>query len=154
MLKLSPVEFFFRGIPEGFIFIFAVLLFSNSKIEKNKYVLTSFSYATAVYFIRTLPINFGVNTIISMIVAIGLVVKINNTKVIEIIKSVFITIIVEFFCEWINIFVVENIIGKNLDTVFGNPVSKVIYGAPSLMIFMAINGVFYIVLKEKGKKND
>ena len=31
MLKLEPIEFFFRAIPEGFLFILAIYVFSKTK---------------------------------------------------------------------------------------------------------------------------
>lgn len=35
MLKLSPIELFFRAIPEGFLFILAIYSFSRIKINKK-----------------------------------------------------------------------------------------------------------------------
>ena len=44
MLKLTLLEFFLRGLPEGFLIIFAVYVFSKTVINIKRYIVSSIIY--------------------------------------------------------------------------------------------------------------
>ncbi len=70
MLKLSIVEFVARAIPEAFLLIFAVYTFSNTRMNKKNYLLSSFLMLIMIFIIRSLPISYGIHTILSIMVII------------------------------------------------------------------------------------
>lgn len=153
MLKLTWVEFFARDIPEAFLFIFAAYAFSKNAINIKKYLLSSVLLAVMVYFIRLLPIQYGVNTILSIIVIIVIIVNINQIDTIKSIKAVVITVILEFICEGINIFIIQSILKLNMNYIFNNAVLKILYGIPSLLLFGCIIAIYYFkLLKRKELK--
>lgn len=151
MLKLPLLELFARGIPEAFLFILAAYVFSKSMFNIKKYFLSSMLYAALVYLIRFLPIQYGVNTILTVIVLIAVNTFINNLDIVKSIQIGIISIILEFICEGINVFIIQYVFKANINYVFNNPDLKVLYGIPSLFIFGCIIIIYYIAIK-KGKE--
>jgi hypothetical protein len=155
MLKLLPIEFFLRLIPESFILILAAYAFSSKKIEKKLFCISSILLAVATYLIRLLPIHFGVHTIILLVIYVLITVNINKIAIIKVISAGLVSSVVLFFSEWLNVFVLTELLNVNVDIIFKSPVKKSIYLLPSIMLFaLIVASVFYInALRRKGKKN-
>ena len=150
MLKLTLIEFLVRDIPEAFLFIFAAYAFSKTAVKVKRYLASSILLAVMVYFIRSLPIQYGVNTILSIIIFIVLIININQIDTIKSIKVVVITVILEFICEGINIFIIQSILKLNVNYIFSDPILKILYGIPSLLLMGCIIAIYYIrLLKRK-----
>lgn len=154
MLKLEPIEIFFRLLPEGFLIIFAIYAFSKTKINKNKYIVTSLISGLAFYLIRMLPINYGVHTILSMGFVMLMGVNFNKIELIKVIKSCLIYIITQFASEGVNIFIIQNILKENINEIFLNPISKILYGTPSLVIMFLIIGSYRIYTLKRCEVQD
>lgn len=143
MLKMSLVEFFLRAIPEGFLFIFAVYVFSKTTVNKSRYILSSIIFIFVPYLIRLLPIDYGIHTLIGLIFQILLAVYINKINVLKSIQACILSIVTMFVCEGINVGIIKFILKKDLNTVFSNSLSKMLYGIPSLLIFACIVCIYY-----------
>ncbi|GAB6169473.1 hypothetical protein JCM1393_19330 [Clostridium carnis] len=154
MLRLEPIEFFLRAIPESFLFMFAIYSFSGLVINKKKYIISSSIYSIVAFSVRMLPITYGVHMVITIIIAIVLSHIYNKIDVIKSIKSVMIMFIIQFISEWINIFLIENILNKNINIVFSNVKLKSIYGLPSLLIGWIIVSIYYIYIVKRKNKNE
>lgn len=146
MLKLTPVEFFVRGLPEAFLFIFAAYTFSKSIINIKKYIISSVLYGFLAYMVRFLPIHYGVHTILNVFILITITVNINNIDLIASIRSAIIAIIMQFICEGINVLVIQYIFNADINYVFNNPVAKTLYGIPSIIVFASVLIIYYIRL--------
>ena len=151
MLKLPLLEFFFRGLPEEFLLIFAVHAFSKTVINIKRYVITSIFFVIIVYSIRFFPIQYGVHTILGLIVTIVLTVNVNKIGIIKSIQGSIIAIILEFICEGINIFIIQYIFKSDINYIFNDPMLKILYGIPSLMIFACIVSIYYFGLSRKNE---
>lgn len=149
MLKLTLLEFLARGIPEAFLFIFAAYAFSKNVLNIRRYLLSSVLFASMGYFIRLLPINYGVNIILSIIIFIIIIININQIDTIKSIKAVVITVILEFACEGINILIIQSILKLNVNYIFSNPTLKILYGIPSLLLMGCIIAIYYIILLKR-----
>ncbi|WPC44823.1 hypothetical protein [Clostridium sp. JS66] len=150
MIKLSILEFFFRSIPEAFIFVFASLLFTKKTIDKKTWFISSIFYSIVVYLVRLLPIHLGVHSIILIMIYIVISVLINK---VTINKSIFCTLI-EFsilsICELTNLFIL-GWLKVDIQGMLSNPIKKVLYFTPSLILFCSIAALFYIVLYKNRK---
>ena len=149
MLKLEPIEFFLRAIPEGFLAILAIYVFSNTPINKKKYIITSLIGSCIFFGVRMLPINYGVHTILAMGIIMILSVLINKIDIIKSIKAALIYSIFQFIAEGLNIFIIQNILKADMNEVFSNAVLKTIYGLPSLAILGFIIFLYYIITLKK-----
>lgn len=146
MLKLTVLEFIFRGIPESFLIILAGYIINYRKINLEQYCAASIIYALAAYLIRMLPIAYGVHTILDIIVIILLLVKINKISVLRAISCSLIFMIILSICEWINVFILENLIKLNIEEVFKSRIDKILYSIPSMILFGLIILLFYIFI--------
>lgn len=149
MLKISMFEFFFRGLPEAFLFVFAAFSFAKIKLDVKKYIVASMILAALAYLVRFLPIQYGVNTVLNLFVIIiimNIFLKLDMTTAI---RTGIIIIIVEFVCEAINIFFIQALFKIDINYVFNNAELKVEYGLPSLAIFALMVFSYYIAMKNK-----
>lgn len=155
MLKLLPIELFLRAIPEALILILAGYAFAGKEIEKKLFCISSILLGVSAYLVRMLPIHFGVHTIILLVVYVLLSVSINKIDIIKAISAGLVSSIILFLCEWINVFVLTDVLKINIDILFKSPIKKGIYLLPSIALFaLVIMLLFYInVIHRKGRKN-
>lgn len=154
MLQISPIEFFLRCLPEGFLFVFGSYVFSNKKICGKRLFLSGMLLSIIIYLVRLLPIHFGVHTVILIIILIVITVFINHIETIRAISAALISAIMVYICEAVNVLILVKIFGVNIGQAFTNPVTKDIYGTISLILFLTILLLFRKVnysLKERFK---
>lgn len=144
MLRITAFEFIVRTIPETFILIFAMIILSNTKLNVRRYIISSSLLAIGEYFIRMLPINYGVPTILDIFIMIIIMRTINKTDVILAIKASLITTILLFICEGLNIFLLSIIFKDKLESIMLEPMLKTLYGFPSFICFTIITIIYYL----------
>lgn len=151
MLKLSAFEFIVRSIPEVLIFMFSIYAFSQTRLNRNRYLGSSLLLGICVFLIRMLPINYGVHTILNIIMVTVIACSINKIDKLKAIKSSIIMTIVLFMCEGVNVTILSLIYGAELQKLFDNSAIKTICGLPSLVGFVIIVIIYYSYLKKKDK---
>lgn len=154
MLKITLLEFFLRGLPEGFLIIWAVYAFSKTVINTKKYIVSSIILIIAVYLVRLLPIQYGVHSILNIIVIIVVTVNISKINIIKSIQASIMAMILEFMCEGINIFIIKYIFKADIEHVLSEPSLKILYGIPSLLIFVATVSTYYFWLARNKKLSE
>ena len=153
MLRLTAIEFIVRTIPEAFIYIFAAYLLSNTRINLNRYIISSLLFAVSTFIIRMLPINYGVHTILVIIVETIILVSINKINVIQAIKSTIIMIICLFILETLNVLMLGLVLKDQLKEIMQDPILKIVYGLPSLICFMIVVGCYYYIIRKRKFRN-
>ena len=134
MLKLTWIEFFLRGVPESFVFIWAIYVISQENINKRKYIICSICVALVTFFVRFLPIHLGIHIIINNVFTVCAVVIIG----IPLLKSIYSTICSSLLLlvgELINA-IFLNAFKVNIEIAFKNPFIKCILELPSLIFFI------------------
>lgn len=154
MLRLTSIELVARLIPEVLLFILATYTFSNTKINLKKYILSSAALGICVFLIRMLPINYGVHTILNLIMLTIITIVINNIDIINGIKASIITSIILFICEGLNVLFLNLLYGDRVQQLISDPRTKTIYGMPSLICFAIIVISYYCFLSKRGKVRD
>ncbi|MBD7913755.1 hypothetical protein H9660_01195 [Clostridium sp. Sa3CUN1] len=148
MLQLKPIEFILRVIPESFLVIFAIYVFSKTTINKKKYLITSIVFSLIVYATRMLPINYGVHMILSVLFLLFIITAYNNIDVVSSIKSIISVYLVQLLSEAINVLIL-NLMNLDLETLFKSAFNKTMLGIPSLIITGIIILIFYKLNKKK-----
>lgn len=143
MLKLSLFELFLRLIPEGFILALSIYAFSNTKIEMKRFIISGIILSINPFFVRMLPINFGVHTILLIMLYILVAVNVNHVDIIKSIKAGLIGYIILSICDFANFFLVVNILNISVEKMLGNILIKMLWGLPSLILFFIIVFTFY-----------
>jgi hypothetical protein len=149
MLRISWFEFIVRGIPEEFLFVLAVHAFSKTGINLKKYLLSGTLFWVSAYLIRLLPIQYGINTILSLIALIVIVNFINKIDIIKSIRAGLIVVILQFVFEGINLILIQFMLKIDLKSVMSNPISKTLYGIPSVILFGIFVIAYYIRLSKR-----
>lgn len=149
MLQLSLLELFFRTLPESCIYIWAGYIFSNNKIGKTKFILSSILLSLFTFCIRLLPIHFGVHTILFLVAYILICVFMNKVDLIKAISSGLTSVIILFICEGINVFLLNELLQVDIEITFKEPVTKLLYGTPSLFLFGLIITILYRVKSKR-----
>lgn len=153
MLKISLLDLLLRVIPESFLFVFASYLFCDKKFDKKRIILSTGILSIAIYFIRLLPIQFGVHTILNILVFIILCIKINKISFAKSINYSLILIAILSLSERLNIIILNNEFNCNIKIIFNNDVLKNIYIIPSMFLFLlGILICYKLVYKNKEKK--
>lgn len=153
MLKLSLFEFIIRGIPEQFLFVLAIHAFSKTGINLKKYLISGVLACIMIYIIRVLPIQYGVHSLLGLIMLIVTVSFVNKIDVIKSIRGGIISFIICFIFEGINISFIQFVLKKDLNSMISNPITKTLIGLPSLIIFGIIVILYYYrMLKRKELK--
>lgn len=151
MLELSLIECVFRLIPESFLMILSIYIFSKTEIDKKNYLKASLALVILIFVVRKLPINYGVHTIVCMIITICTISYISNIDMVMGIKGTIISYIFLFICEGINLFILKLLFNDQIETILNNNNLKTLFAMPSLIIFIIILYIFYKIIK-KGKK--
>ena len=149
MLKSEPIEFFLRAIPEGFLYILGIYIFSKVKIDRKKYVILSLITGIVIYFIRCLPIDYGVHTILTILFIIFFSMFYIKVDSIKIIKSTIINFMIQLLSEGINMIILNLIPNLDLERLFGNSIIKTLLGIPSLIITLMTLMLFYNNYKKR-----
>ncbi|MDV4150956.1 hypothetical protein R0131_08915 [Clostridium sp. AL.422] len=150
MLRLQPIEFILRALPEAFLVIFGIYVFSKTEVNKIKYLVTSILFSLIIFITRMLPINYGVHMILSVLFLLFIAIWYNKIDVVSSIKSIMIVYFIQLVSEAINVLIL-NMLNLDLDTLLKDAVYKSILGIPSLMITGIIILIFYILNKKRKK---
>ncbi|MCR1935068.1 hypothetical protein NSA27_10350 [Clostridium tepidum] len=146
------MELVIRTLPECFLIIFVIQVFSNYKINKNKYVLSSILLSIIMYSIRLLPIHYGVHTILNIIAIVLICTFINEVTPIKSITYSLILMSLLALSEALNLYFIYKIFGDNVANTLKNPLKKCIYLMPS-MIILVITILFAFKIKDRRLKD-
>lgn len=154
MLKISFIQLILRGIPESIIYFLAVFAFTKNRIQIKKYVWCCAIMALVGYVLKFLPIQNGVDYILNLIILITLSVLIIKVDVIEAIRVSIVLLIFGFIFEGINAFVIQYILGVNLNVLGENVILDAVCFYPSIVIFGVIVILYYRRLLKRKELRD
>ena len=149
MLQLTLLEMFTRTIPEGITFIFAGYVFSNNKLNIKNLLISGVLLGLGTYFIRHLPIHFGIHTILNFLLHMSLLVWINSIEFSKAISTALISIIILLVCEWINIIVVAEVFHIPADFFLNENLLRMLASLPSLFLFFIIVYLYHLIRNRK-----
>jgi hypothetical protein len=149
MIKEALITLILSGIPETFLCVLGIYLLSGMKIPKKTYYCSSILLALLIFFIRKLPINYGVHTILNIISLILLSIYIIKIPVIKAISYTFIVYVLLSLSEVINVVMLINMFNVDINSVLSDPISKSLFGLPYLFLFGSSILLIRIIKKNK-----
>ncbi|WP_147564577.1 hypothetical protein [Clostridium tyrobutyricum] len=135
MLKISLLDLLSSVLPESFLFIFASYLFNHKKFDRNRIIASIIIFSFAVYFIRLLPIQFGIHTILNILVYVAICIKINRIPFTKSITYSLILMAMLSLSEQLNYLILYHIFGQNVQTILNNDLFKNLCFMPSMLLF-------------------
>ena len=150
MLRISLIELLIKGIPEGIISIFGLFILTKTKFDSKKFLFSSISLIFLTYLIRFLPLSYGVNTMLSLLVIIVIAVVLNSIDLSKSIKATLIIAAIIILSETITVGFMQIYLGKEkLNLIMGEPISKSIASIPSTIIYGIVVAVIFFVYRKK-----
>lgn len=147
MFELTYIDFFFRTIPETFILIYGIHIISQKSINIHKYILSGLILSILIFFIRELPIYFGVHTEISMVVTMFTMLFIDIPLIVNV-QSTFLIYFMLSLSEFVNMLIL-NKMQVNTDISILEPLIRCMYGIPSLIILILLIISIKFLLKKR-----
>lgn len=148
MLKVTIIELIFRAIPEWLLLMIMAYVISEKKFDKGKIIISSLIIAPIDYCIRMFPIHFGVHIIIGLLTYLIVCALVNKIDIMKSISSALISTMIFLICEGLNMGILQYLVKIDLEKVFKDPIMKILYGIPSLIIFT----VFIFIISFINKK--
>ncbi|WP_069998055.1 hypothetical protein [Cellulosilyticum sp. I15G10I2] len=148
-MRLTTLEIILRAIPEGFLYILGFYTYTKTKININRYIISSILGGGLIGIMRGLPISYGIHTILLMISLTAVGVLINKINIIKSIQAGILVFASMFICEAINLLLIFSIFTKEMEHIFADPKLKIIYGIPSLVILGSFLGIYYRRLSKR-----
>lgn len=147
MLIQQIIEFLLRGIPEMFITLFGIGIIADKKTSIKKYIFFSIVLGISAFFVRKLPIYFGIHTILATILIIG-IVYISGVPLIKAIYASLLMASLLSFCEYLNLVLLDYF---HIDITLANLslIKKVILTSPSLILYISFTLSIAIVINKK-----
>jgi hypothetical protein len=108
----------------------------------------------SIFIIKILPIKFGTHTILSILVLVGYMVfffKINFNRSIY---GALISMIALILSEWITLGPLLFISGRQMTEIVNDPVTRFLYGLPSLLLLYIFAWFANYRLKKRLKRNN
>lgn len=149
MLKLTTVEIIFRAIPEGFLYMFGFYVFTKTRFNIKRYIISSILGGGLIGIMRALPISYGIHTILLIISLAALSIFVNKIDTIKSIQAGILVFASMFICETINVLLIYSVFKKDMEYIFTDPKLKIIYGIPSLIILGGYLGWHYRKLSKR-----
>lgn len=149
MLRISLIELLVKGLPEGLITIFGVFALTKTKLDSKKFVISSAIFVFLTYLIRLLPLSYGVNIMLSLLVVMLLSVIFINVELSKAIKANLIIVAIIIVSETVTIGLMQAYLGKDkIAQIMSEPISKSVASVPSTLLFGIVVTVVYIIFKK------
>lgn len=161
-ISISLTQFLIIGIPQGFLFVLAIYIFTKTKFNMKKYLLIGSIVTVLTYLIRFLPITVGVNTMISLLALILVfmfVYKLDLPKIVNLIVSVIAIFLFIGISEFVNEIILDLLLGRVQTQALqnnGSALVKSLLWIPTNIIFAILVLVIYFIAfrKKSGKDKD
>lgn len=146
MIEEYIITWLLRGLPEAIIYMYVVHKFTNAQCHKQKFWISIVAISTLMVIIRSLPMSYGIHTIVLAMCILFFSVIVCNINGIEATTIILKSLMVEFLCEGYNIVLLKYVFDVKMDSIMTNPLLKNLYGTPSLVLMFMI---LYLVGKIK-----
>lgn len=134
-MKLSILELFFMVLPECLIFLLGIYFLGNKCFNKKRLITMALILAIEAYWVRMLPLHFGIHIFINIIFSIILSVNIGNISIIQSISYNLIIMIILSISEFISMLILRNIFKIYMLSEKLVPSIRVLYFIPSFILF-------------------
>lgn len=149
MLKLSIFEWIFGAIPESFITIFFMYVFSLTKINTKRLVVSSLISSIFIGLIRLLPIQPGIHILVLIPIYVVILKNINKISISKGISVTILSRIILILCEALDMYILSNVLHLNIEEAFKNTAAKTFYSYIALIFYLIAILIFYFTLYKK-----
>lgn len=142
-----------RSLPESILFMLAGYILLNLKIDKIKILKVGLLFGVIVTGIRSLPIAYGIHTILGMMVGGFILTKVTEAQLPQGVMATCGIFISLALSEGIYIVIATGILGMDIDKLVAPNAQGAIMSLPSLVIFIIIVMVMKSVFNKINSKS-
>ena len=153
VLKLIIFEYLLGYVLQGFTITLGVYAFNRRRIELKPYVLASALVIVISYFVRLLPIGFGVHAILNVLFLFLICTFFLQMPAHTTVRSALLATVLLVVCEMIDVWIVVAIIGiEKFESLMLVPSQKALISTPGSILFIILTGTVYMVLNNPRKR--
>lgn len=138
MLESSFEYIIIRTLPESILFMLAGFILLNLKIDKIKLLVYGLLLGGIVTAIRSLPIAYGIHTVLAMMIGGYILTKISKLPLAQVVMATCGIFISLALSEGIYIGIATGIIGIPMEILTDTDAIAALCTLPSLIIFIGI----------------
>ena len=138
--------------------ILAIYAFNKRRINTKWFLVTTLLFSVVMFIIRNININFGIHTILIMIVFILISIGMLKTQIYYTVLAELVTTVTIMICEVINYGILTIIFGStNIDTILKGDgtlqgdINKAVAGIPTNLILIIVMFILYKIFTKKIK---
>lgn len=156
IIKIIIFEFLLGYGLQGFVAVLGIYVFNKQKIVLKKFFIAGILFTIISYFVRLLPISFGVHTILNILFMFLISIIILKIPAYPTIRSVFLIFVLLIFSEMLDIAFLIFIVGKEkYESMLLDPTERAITALPANIMFaLLITSAYFILNNTKKKKGD
>lgn len=147
-MRLTFIEVIARLIPEVFLVILSIIILSNKKVDKKQYLKSCLVGVVCGYIVRSMPISYGIHTVLNIICFVLISILMNNIDVVTTIRSTIVTFITMLIIESFNVWLLSILFGDIINTMLEDVVTKTLLGLPSIILYSVFIAILYKVKKK------
>lgn len=127
-----------RTLPESILFMLAGFILLDLKIDKIKILKSGLILGVIVTVIRTLPIAYGIHTVLAMIIGGAILTKITKLPLAQPVMATCGIFIALAMSEGVYVLIAELLFGISINDLTETNALGAIKSLPSLFIFISI----------------
>ena len=139
------VQFVLRQMPEALFLVLAVFAYNRRKVEWKQYLACSALWLISNVLVRMLPIQFGVHTLLGVLLLIGICTYVGKFPLIEALKAALFVTVLLCILDAINLSIAMAYLGSSFEAVMQQVIPKTLWGTPALVAFGVITVCVYKV---------
>lgn len=129
---------FLLGLFESIAMVTLAFVLIKAKMEWHKVSLIALVLTTVALFLRTLPITFGVHTIVNIFILIIVLSYFTKANLYRSILTGFISFIALMISETLSIYLILNFFNLSLDLIIEEPSLKILVSIPHILLLFII----------------
>lgn len=144
---MHPIPWYvmlFQSIPESFLILILGFALFNLEIEYKNALLISLISAVGSYFVRKLPLIFGVHTLLGIGILVIIAIAITKIKPFQVLVSILAGLVTIALTESILMSTYFNVIGVTLQCFISKPWLHILFFLPEAIII----SILYIIVKK------
>ena len=150
LFKIILFEYVLGYMIQGFTVVLGIYALNRQKINLKNYIFTSVFITITSCLVKLLPINFGIHSILNMVILFLICTLILKMHAFNTMRSAIIMTIMLMVIEMIYVTVMRLIIGeKQLEYLMLNLDERTIFILPITIIFVILTVSLYIFLTKK-----
>ncbi len=138
LARIPLLALLIQGLPENIALVSLAFVLAKIPLQWKKILFIAVVSVIIAYFVRLLPIGFGIHTILIVEVLFLLLIKLGKATVINALRASLISLVILTVVEMVCLNLIVYISGIPLETLFANTATRILVALPQVVIISII----------------